>query len=176
MGKGTVFVSNATGYIAIHISKELITRGYQVVGFVRTRSKGKIFKRKLGAEKFSYEIVADISEGGCFDEALKKHPEVSVFLHAASPVTVNFDDLEKVLLIPAVNRTKNALLAIKEYGINIKQVVVTSSLATMFNPLKKNDVGMFLTESSWNTMSPENARQDPFLGYLFSKILAEKAV
>lgn len=172
---GTVFVSGATGYIAVHTAKELIARGYQVVGSVRTEQKGENLKRKLGAENFDYEIVGDISKEGSFDEALRKHPEVNAFLHVASPVTMSIDDPEKDLYLPAVNGTKNALLAAKKYGKNIKKVVVTSSMAAMWNPLEKYDTKRPLTENMWNTLTPEQAAQDSMLTYTVSKALAEKA-
>ena len=173
---GSVFVSGATGYIAVHTAKELIERGYHVVGSVRTEQKGENLKRKLGAQNFDYEIVGDISREGSFDEALKKHPEVSVFLHIASPVTVTIEDPEKDLYVPAIDGTKNALLAAKRHGKNIKQVVVTSSLAAMWNILEKYDSSRPLSENVWNTLTREQAARDPMLCYTVSKALAEKAV
>ena len=50
---------------------------------------------KLQSENFTYEIVKDIAVKGAFDDALKKHPEVTVFLHTASPFHFNVTDIEK---------------------------------------------------------------------------------
>ena len=52
---------------------------------------------KLQSENFTYEIVKDIAVKGAFDDALKKHPEVTVFLHTASPFHFNVTDIEKLL-------------------------------------------------------------------------------
>ena len=57
-----------------------------------------------------------------------KHGEAKVFLHLASPFHFNVTDVEKELLLPAVDGTKNVLQAIYNFGNNIEKVVITSSL------------------------------------------------
>ncbi|OBA22539.1 NAD(P)-binding protein [Metschnikowia bicuspidata var. bicuspidata NRRL YB-4993] len=171
----TVFVSGATGFIAQHIVKLLIDKGYNVVGTVRSSEKGENLKKLLNSNSFSYEIVKDVEPAGAFDEALKNHPEVTVFLHTASPFHFKASDAEKELLKPAVNGTKNALNAIKTYGPQIKHVVVTSSYAAIMNLSKGNDPSHVDTEELWNPITWEEAKLGPGPGYVGSKTFAEKA-
>ena len=108
MSSTSVFVSGASGYIAQELVKQLIQKNYKVVGTVRSNEKGDSLKENLKAaglqsENFSYEIVKDIAVEGAFDEALKAHPEVTIFLHTASPFHFNVTDVEKELLLPAIN-------------------------------------------------------------------------
>lgn len=172
----SVFISGATGFIAQHTVKQLIAKGYKVVGTVRSTEKGDRLKKNLGSDNFEYEIVKDVAESDAFDEALKKHPEVTVFLHTASPFHFNTTDVEKDLLIPAIQGTKNALGSIKKYGPQIKKVVVTSSFAAVAPPDAPgtNDLPP-LTEDSWNPTTYEQALTNAALGYRGSKTFAEKA-
>ena len=110
-----VYVSGATGFIAQHIVKDLIEKGYKVIGSVRSAEKGDQLAKNLNSDNFSYEIVKDIAEPNAFDESLKKHPEVEYFMHTASPFHFNTSDIEKDLLLPAVEGTKNAFKSIKAY-------------------------------------------------------------
>ncbi|KAK6457579.1 dihydroflavonol-4-reductase [Scheffersomyces xylosifermentans] len=169
----TIFVSGATGFIAQHIIKQLIDNNYSVVGSVRSASKGDQLKESLKTDKFSYEVVPDIQKEGAFDEALKKHPEVTVFLHTASPFHFNTTDVEKDLLLPAVNGTKNALKAINDHATQVKRVVVTSSYAAMFEG--EFDPTYTATEESWTKLTWEQAKENAEIGYVASKAFAEKA-
>lgn len=172
----SVFVSGATGFIAQHIIKLLLEKDYSVVGSVRTIEKGEHLKNLLASEKFTYEVVSDLEPLGAFDEALQKHPEVTVFLHTASPVQFKIDDIEKELLKPAIHGTKNALSAIKTYGPQIKKVVVTSSYSAILTASKQGDPSFIQNEESWNPITWEEAKTDPQLGYNASKTFAERAV
>ncbi|KAM9904346.1 hypothetical protein OXX79_002805 [Metschnikowia pulcherrima] len=172
----SVFVSGATGYIAQHILKSLVAKNYNVVGSVRTAEKGEKMKKLLASDKFSFEVVPDVEPAGAFDEALKKHPEVTVFLHTASPVQFQIKDIEQELLKPAINGTKNALSAIQAYGPQIKNVVVTSSYSAILTASKQSDPSFVATEESWNPITWEEAKTDPQSGYNASKTFAEKAL
>lgn len=96
----TVFVSGATGFIAQHVIKQLIAKNYKVVGSVRSKEKGESLTEKFGSS-FQYEVVADVAAEGAFDQALENHPEVTVFLHTASPFRFDVTDIQKELLDPA---------------------------------------------------------------------------
>lgn len=171
----TVFISGATGYIAVHTIKQLLDKGYQVVGSVRSDSKGQELSNVFNSPNFFYEIVPDIGKDGAFDEALKKHPEVTVFLHTASPVTFKVENPEEDLLKPAVQGTVNALNAIKNHAPQVKNVVVTSSFAAV-GPKQGDDASTVYTEESWTDITWERASSSGELGYRGSKKFAEKAV
>ncbi|KAK6458118.1 NADPH-dependent methylglyoxal reductase GRE2 [Scheffersomyces xylosifermentans] len=171
----SVFVSGATGFIAQHIVKSLLKKNYIVIGSVRSTAKGEHLSKLLGSDNFSYEIVEDIEKEGAFDAALQKHPEVSIFLHTASPFHFKATDIEKELLLPAVNGTKNALRAIQLHGKNVTNVVLTSSYAAISTTSVESNPENTLTEDSWNEITWDLALKDPVSGYRGSKTFAEKA-
>ena len=173
MASTTIFISGATGYIAKHIIKILLSKGYKVVGSVRSTEKGDALKKQFNSENFTCEIVSSFTSPGAFDEALKKHPEVTVFLHTASPVTLSAHDVEKDILIPAIQGTKNAFSAIKKYGPQIEKVVLTSSYMAVTDVTEP--VAHEINEGSWNPITWEKALENPVNGYSGSKTFAEKA-
>lgn len=175
MPSSTVFVTGATGYISQHICKDLLAKGYTVIGTVRSAAKGDHLKELLASDKFSYEIVPDIVPEGAFDSALQSHPEIEYVLHTASPFTFDISNIEKELLIPAVEGTKNALKAVKAYGKNVKHVVVTSSYAAIMDVTKLHDPNHVDTEENWCPLTWETSQENNFTGYIGSKKLAEKA-
>lgn len=176
----TVFVSGASGFIAQELIKQLIAKNYHVVGSVRSPQKGDSLKDNLKSvglksDNFSYEVVKDIAEPGAFDEALKKHPEVTIFLHTASPFHFRAKDIENEMLIPAINGTTNALKAIVKYGPQIKHVVVTSSVVAVGKYGKYAGANDKFNETDWNPIDYETSKKNPFYGYFGSKKFAEKS-
>ncbi|ODV84112.1 hypothetical protein CANARDRAFT_201320 [[Candida] arabinofermentans NRRL YB-2248] len=171
----SVFVSGATGFIAQHLCQQLLQKGYKVVGSVRSAAKGDALKKNLASDDFSYEIVKDLAEEGCFDEALKAHPEVTIFLHTASPFTFTIENPERDLLIPAVKGTTNALNAIKAYAPQIKRVVLTSSIVAICDFSNGIKPQTHFDESVWNPVTWEQAQTNGIAGYCGSKTFAEKA-
>ncbi|ODV68299.1 hypothetical protein HYPBUDRAFT_107695 [Hyphopichia burtonii NRRL Y-1933] len=168
----TVFVTGATGFIALHTVKQLISKGYKVIGTVRSESKGEKLVKSLGSTNFKYVIVPDIVAEGAFDQALKENPEIKVFLHTASPVLFESNNIEEELLKPAIRGTKNAFDAIFKYGSQITSVVLTSSFAAVTKNGKDDPV---YNEDSWNDMTYEDSLTDKRLGYRGSKTYAEKS-
>ena len=146
----TVFVSGASGFIAQHVIKQLLEKGYIVVGSVRSESKGEILKKNFATDEFSYEIVEDLETVGAFDSALKKHPDVTIFIHTASPVAFQVNDNEKDIIIPAINGTVNVLQAIKSSAPKVEKVIITSSIVTQ---LQIDDLSQTATEDTWSDIS-----------------------
>ena len=172
----TVIVSGATGFIAQHVVKQLLAKNYQVIGTVRSTAKGDhLLKLFNNPQNLSYEIVEDVGTKGAFDKVLQKHGEAKVFLHLASPFHFNVTDVEKELLLPAVDGTKNVLQAIYNFGNNIEKVVITSSYAAISTASKEADKNAIITEKDWNEISWQDALLNPVNGYRGSKKFAEKA-
>lgn len=164
-----VFLSGANGFIGAQIAKHLVEKGYNVIGSVRSTEKGEKLKKQLGLA-FTYEVVPSFLEEGAFNTALKKHPEVTAFLHSASPVIFQSDDPENDVLLPAIQGTLNALKSAHQYGPNIKKFIYTSSLAAMYDYRKRVNV----TESLWNDVTYEEAKTNSGFLYGGSKTFAEK--
>ncbi|KAK6456379.1 protein induced by osmotic stress [Scheffersomyces xylosifermentans] len=170
----SVFVSGATGFIAQHIIALLISKGYNVVGSVRSASKGDHLKELYGSQ-FKYEIVPVLESEGAFDEALKKHPEVTVFLHTASPVTFTAEDNEKEVLIPAINGTRFVLDSINRISPQIERVVYTSSIVAIATPEQLRDPAYEGGEDVFSPITYEEGKSNGLSAYFASKTFAEKA-
>lgn len=169
-----VLVSGASGFIALHLIKQLLQKGYKVVGSARSLEKGERFARLLNNKNFSYEIAEDLATPGCFDNFVKNHPDATVFFHTASPLKYS-DNIEGDLLQPAITGTLEALRAVKKYGSNIGKVVYTSSIAALFSVADMENPNRTATPESWNETTWEEALKDPLSGYFASKAFAEKA-
>ncbi|RLV96330.1 putative NADPH-dependent methylglyoxal reductase GRP2 [Spathaspora sp. JA1] len=172
----TVFVSGANGYIAQHIIKQLLAKSYQVIGSVRSQSKGDDLVSLVNNDNFSYVVIPSISDKDAFYDVLQQHPEITVFLHTASPVKFEVDDIERDLLLPAIDGTVNALAAIKKYGPQVKKVVITSSGGAVFGFDKHFNGDEIYNEQSWNPITYEESKTTgPINGYFGSKKFAELA-
>jgi NADPH-dependent methylglyoxal reductase len=177
---GTVLVSGATGFLALHIIGQLLEKGYTVIGSVRSRAKGekivKSFSQKLGskADKLYFTIVEDISDITAFELVFKKYPEIQYVLHTASPFTMGYTDYEKSYYTPAVNGTLGVLKAAHSHGPHVSKVVVTSSFAAIQNINRIEDPSFIHDESVWNPLTKDEINND-VLAYCLSKTLAEHA-
>ncbi|KAI5969427.1 hypothetical protein CANMA_001494 [Candida margitis] len=171
-----VFVTGATGYIAQHVVKELLKEGYEVVGSVRSKEKGEYLSNLIKSDKFTYAVVPDIVKKGGFDEVLQENDSIDSFIHTASPVDFEVDDIQTGLLDPAIEGTKNVLLAVEKYGKNVKNVVVTSSVAAVRDLSGNKPSNSLIDESSWNDISLEQGLKNTKLGYAAAKTFAEKEV
>ncbi|KAK6459515.1 protein induced by osmotic stress [Scheffersomyces xylosifermentans] len=170
----SVFVSGATGFLAQQIITLLIAKDYKVVGSVRSSEKGEKLKKAYGTN-FQYEVIPVLEKQGAFDEALKNHPEVTVFLHTASPATFSAEDNEKEILIPAINGTKYVLESIAKVAPQIKRVVYTSSVVAIATPEQLGDPTFEVSETVFNPLTYEDGKSNSLLAYFASKTLAEKA-
>jgi nucleoside-diphosphate-sugar epimerase len=70
-----ILVTGVNGYIASHIAKCLLERGYHVRGTVRDAYKAEyihtIFDEEYSKEAFQVRIVQDMATDGAFDDAVK---------------------------------------------------------------------------------------------------------
>ena len=176
--KSTVFVSGASGYIALHVVDELLNAGYKVIGSTRSDKKAAEVEKKFGNNpNLKTVIVPDIAEPGAFDHAFEEYgSEIKVVLHVASPFFFGTTEYEKDLLLPAVNGTKSILESVKKYASRtVENVVVTSSLAAFTSPKRMTDPSVVITEEDWNDTTWEGATADPITAYSASKKFAEEA-
>ncbi|EUC54216.1 NADPH-dependent methylglyoxal reductase GRE2 [Rhizoctonia solani AG-3 Rhs1AP] len=167
-----VLLTGANGYYAVYVIKELLERGYTVVGTVRSAPKGeelvKLFPSHNG--KFSYAVVPNILKAGAFDQVLKEG-NFDAVAHAASPVVVPGGTVQDYVR-PAIDGTVGILESIKAHGSTVKRVVITSSIVTTFT---------FQKDTHWNEyiikLVEEKGDSLPsMMLYTYSKTLAEKAV
>jgi len=172
-----VLLSGASGFLAVHVAKELVAQGLKVRGTVRSKAKGDYVKKVVG-DNFDYVIVEDIGTDNAFDKAVEGVQGVA---HTASPFHFNAGgekgDPDEILIKPAVNGTTNILKAAKSHGKDVKRVVITSSFAAVVN---NRQAGHKFTEDEWNQDSLDQYEKEGKdapgnCTYRVSKTLAEKA-
>lgn len=159
-----VLVTGATGFIASHLIRELLDRGYRVRGTVRDLSKPEkvAHLRALeGSERLEL-VEADLTRPGSFHEPARGCEGV---FHTASPYALSVKDPQRDLVDPAVAGTRTVLEAAKAAG-TVTRVVLTSSMAAITD---EPDGGRLLSEDDWNTKS--TLTRNP---YYLSKALAER--
>lgn len=161
-----ILVTGASGYIATHIVKQLLEKGYRVRGTVRSlKDEKKVapLRNLTDKARFSIELVeADLLNETSWPNAVKGCTYV---LHTASPFPSARPDNEDVVVKPALNGTLNVLRACVQEGSTVKRVVLTSSIAAVAGEIYKQ--GYTYTEKDW----PEGELEP----YLKSKTVAEKA-
>lgn len=166
-----VLVTGASGYIGSWVVKYLLEKGYTVRATVRDKSKVNKYKHLTDIaanEPGKLEIwEANLLKDGDFDEPAKG---AYAIIHVASPFLLRVKNVQKDLIEPALNGTRNVLNAATRSG-SVKRVVLTSSVAAVNGDnadLKDKGIAE-LSEEFFNTSSsPEHQP------YSYSKVIAEK--
>jgi putative NADH-flavin reductase len=89
-----VCVTGANGFLASHIVKQLLERGYRVRGTVRStkdEAKTNFLKELPGAKKRLELVDANLTDAGAFDEAFE---DCKWVIHSASPFTFKYTDAQ----------------------------------------------------------------------------------
>ncbi|KAK4702327.1 hypothetical protein P7C70_g3894, partial [Phenoliferia sp. Uapishka_3] len=175
MSSDLVLVTGATGFIGTEVVLAYIEKGFKVRGTARSQAKIAEWEAKYPETKKNLEwaIVKDIVTPGAFDEAIKG---VTILAHTASPFHYKVEDNLKDMLLPAIDGTKEALLAAKKTP-SVKRVVVTSSFASVLNLAQKdNGKGVTYSHKDWNPATLEEAAKADHPGFVYcaSKKLAEE--
>ncbi|XBW36591.1 hypothetical protein QEN19_002163 [Hanseniaspora menglaensis] len=177
--KQTVFLSGITGYIAQHITKQLLETGkFKVIGSVRSEEKATALAKNFDNNSdLSFVYVKDISDRAAFDESFKEHgAKIDYVIHSASPFHFNATDVNKDLIVPAEIGSAGIFKASVKYAPNLKHFVVTSSYAAVADLFKDNDPSFKLSEKSWNPMEFDEAVTNSLFGYCYAKKIAEKTI
>lgn len=183
-----VFITGASGFIAQHIVKLLVSKGYEVIGTVRSLAKGaqlsqQAEKTQINNNKsdpnvtsgsFTYVVVPDIAAPNAFDKALEQHSDITYLIHTASPFTYDTTDPENDLVLPAINGTRNILESATNNCRSLKKIVLTSSDAAIYSNIDERNNQLSFNEKSWNDVKYEDAIKDAVGGYYGAKSFAEK--
>ncbi|XWW98438.1 hypothetical protein V2A60_006438 [Cordyceps javanica] len=172
----TVLVTGASGFIATHVIRAFLARGYNVKGTVRSAKTAAAVKdsHPQFGDQLSTVVVPDIAAPNAFDAAVQG---VDGIIHTASPFIFDATDFETELFQPSVQGTTSILEAALKYNSSLSRIVITSSFAAVVDPLQGLRPGYSYTEKDWNSITKEMAMDsgDGGLAYLVSKTLAEKA-
>lgn len=172
----SVLVTGLTGYIAQHLVKLLIEKGYRVIGQVRSKEKGERLKSNLGSDSFSYEVIQGLEVKGALDPILQKRKDIRAIFHTASPVLFESKDVYNEIFVPAVEGTKNVLESIYLHAPQVKKLVVTSSLAALASYDQNMDPNFIIDETNYNNTTMEETLKNGSNGYYGAKTFAERAV
>lgn len=164
-----VLVTGASGFIGLHCIRELLSRGYDVRGTVRSLGREEEIRTALGTAlgetATRLELVeADLTRDDGWAGAVAGCDYV---LHVASPVPLEEPEDENDLIIPAKEGALRVLKAAHEAGV--KRVVMTSSVAAIVYGHGEDRV---FTEDDWTDI---DATDPPVSAYAKSKTIAERA-
>lgn len=175
----TILVTGANGYIALHIVKQLLDRGYNIRGTVRSqKASDKVrtaFPQHWGS-RLETAFVADLTRPECYADALDD--KVTGVIHAASPVHGVVEDNVRDMLDPAIKGATAILDAVSQMASSsCKRVLHLSSFSAMLDPAKGFRPGYIYTDNDWNpiTFDEAVAISDRTDLYLASKSLSERA-
>lgn len=161
-----VLVTGASGFIAKHLTLQLLQKGYEVRGTVRALNKTDQIKRSLDEARADISkltfAAADLSNDEGWDAAIDGCDGV---FHVASPFPVE-QPRDRMALVPAA---RDGALRVIDAARAAKRIVMTSSMAAMMYRAKRPDV-MAVSETDWTDTNWKQTTP-----YIVSKTLAEKA-
>jgi nucleoside-diphosphate-sugar epimerase len=170
----TVLVTGGSGFVAAHLVRQLLERGYRVHTTVRSTANAPKLKPLRTLQEthpgrlnlFEADLLAD----GSFDEAMKG---CAVVFHVASPFLMpeKIKDGRRDVVEPALRGTRNVLAGIDRTE-TVERLVFTSTVGAIFGDyvdvLEMDD--RTLSEKYFNTTSTVD--NNP---YHYAKTVAERA-
>ncbi|SMB91868.1 NAD-dependent epimerase/dehydratase family protein [Deinococcus hopiensis] len=168
-----ILVSGAAGYLASWIVEELLRDGHTVHGTVRRLQEHPKTQHLLDlADQYPERLrlfEADLLKEGSFDGAVEG---CSAVIHTASPYFLSRpDDRERQLIGPALRGTQNVLASVKR-SATVRRVVLTSSIAALYNDARDVSRMGQQTLHEGNTNPNTHSGRNP---YAYSKTVAEQA-
>jgi dihydroflavonol-4-reductase len=163
-----VLVTGASGFLAQHVILQLLEKGYDVRGTLRSMKRADEVRSvlaKFNPKAASLEFIeADLASDKGWDQAVAGCQFVQ---HVASPFPAVHPKDEMELIRPAVDGALRVLKAAKAAGV--KRVVMTSSMAAIAYGHGDNRAEVS-DETMWS--NPDGPDNTP---YTKSKTLAERA-
>ena len=151
MQKQLVVVTGGSGFIAIHIIRQLLQQGYAVRTTVRSLAKAPVIKEMLTnggiTDLSALEIVvADLAHDEHWSEAMAG---ATYAIDVASPTPkLNFKNKAEMIR-PAVDGVRRVLTASRDAGV--KRVVLTSAYGAIFAGHKNRTTPY--TEADWSDLN-----------------------
>ncbi|KAL0941267.1 nad dependent epimerase [Colletotrichum truncatum] len=165
----TVLVTGANGYLALHVIEQVLKRGYNVCGTVRSKKTADKVRTKFPADygtRATTATIEDLTKTELFRDVFQGN--IVGTIHVASPVHGHVKDNVRDMLEPAIKGVTGMLDAIKTYGsLSFKRVVHTSSIGAMLDTSKDPRIGYIYNESDWNPLTFEEAASLEDRGVLY---------
>jgi dihydroflavonol-4-reductase len=165
-----VLLTGVTGFVGSHTAIQLLNKGYEVIGTLRSKDRINSVKETISKHTANIDNLtfseADLNDSDVWFELTKN---IDYVQHIASPFPRELPKDENDLIIPAKAGTLNVLKAAASN--NVKRVVLTSSLAAVVYGKTKSELNSVFTENDW---SDETNKKDT-TPYIRSKIIAERA-
>ncbi|KAL5374910.1 hypothetical protein DPSP01_011579 [Paraphaeosphaeria sporulosa] len=169
-----ILITGVNGFVASHLAKQFLERGYRVRGTVRSLDASSWLTSLLNTDAFELAHVPYFSVPTAFDDAVKG---VSAIAHVAA-VTSADPDPNNVIPV-SISCVVNLLeAAMKEPSV--REFVITSSLVSATLPVPGNTTRV--ERDTWNEMVLEMAWAPPpyeaergGIVYAASKVATEKA-
>ncbi|KAK7430763.1 hypothetical protein QQZ08_002807 [Neonectria magnoliae] len=175
-----VLVTGATGFVASHVTKQFLERGYKVRGTVRDLAQASWlvddhFKSYMDSGDLELVAVSDLAADNAFDEAVKG---VSAIAHIATVATF---DPNPNNVIPQTVAGITSILKAATKERSVQEIVFTSSIMAAILPIAGNDTRV--DRHTWNEVAVQATWAPPpyepsraMLVYAASKVAGEKEV
>ena len=158
-----VLLTGVGGYIGQHCAAELLRKGYEVVGTIRSPAKAETVRQAIASaapvDRLRF-VAADLMSESGWGEAVKG---CAFAVHVASPFLLAEPKDENALIAPAVEGTKRVIAAAQREGV--KRLVLTSSTFAIIAGKESGRYG----PDSWSDLGTKIG------AYAKSKTLAERA-
>lgn len=170
MDNKRVLLTGVTGFLGSHTAIQLLNKGYEVVGTLRSKDRISsirkvIAKHTTNVGNLTFE-VANLNDSKIWSELTKN---IDYVQHIASPFPRELPKNENDLIVPAKQGTLEILKAGAEN--NVKRVVMVSSSAAVLYGKTKSELNKVFNENDW---TDETNLKDT-TPYFRSKTIAEKA-
>ncbi len=170
MNNKKVLLTGITGFLGSHTTIQLLNKGYEVIGTLRSKDKINSIKETIGKHTPNISKLtfaeANLNDAKIWQELTTK---VDYVQHIASPFPRELPKHEDDLIIPAKTGTLNILKA--AVANQVKRVVMVSSLGSITYGKTKKELKNVFNENDWTDVS--NLKDTT--AYYRSKTIAEKA-
>ena len=164
-----VLLTGVTGFLGSHTAIQLLNKGYEVVGTLRSKDRMDSIREIIGKHTANIQNLtlaeADLSNRDVWFELTRN---IDYVQHIASPFPRELPKHDDDLIIPAREGTLTILKASVEN--QVKRVVMVSSSAAVIYGKTKHELNKVLNENDW---TDETNRKDT-TPYFRSKTIAEK--
>src|SRR5258708_934620 len=131
----STLVTGANGYIASEIIYDLLDRGKQVIGSVRSEQKTeplrKVFPTEVADGQLKF-VYASLTDKPAIEQIFKDHKDIVSVIHVSTAKNFGTKNYRTDIVEPAIEGTKIILNAVYEHAPQVKRFVYSSSVSAMY--------------------------------------------